>query len=87
MRLPDIYLEAGLSTGVASALADAPLPWIRTVAGLPYFVTEHGDAWHPIGQNDAIAWPELTGLFRRRDLAAVERHLLWLKESGSTACA
>ena len=82
MRLPDIYFETGLSTGVASTLARAPLPWVRTVAGLPYFVTENGDAWQPIGQNDAISWPELNGLFRRRDLATVERHLLWLKESG-----
>src|SRR6185312_9536778 len=46
--------------------------------------TESGAAWTPIGQNDAIAWPELAGLFRGRDVAAVERHLWGLKESGVT---
>ncbi len=37
-----------------------------------------------MGQNDAITWPELSGLYRRRDLAAVERHLHWLAEHGVT---
>jgi mannan endo-1,4-beta-mannosidase len=60
------------------------LDWIETRPGLPYFVTEHGAAWTPIGQNDAISWPELNGLFRRRDLAGVERHLRWLRDSGVT---
>jgi mannan endo-1,4-beta-mannosidase len=60
----------------------ASLPWIR-VAG-SYFATEEGDPWTPIGQNDAISWPELNGLFLRRDVAAVEAHLRWLKESGVT---
>jgi mannan endo-1,4-beta-mannosidase len=62
----------------------ASLPWIETRPGLPYFVTEHGEPWMPIGQNDAISWPELNGLFRRRDLAGVERHLRWLKAHGVT---
>ncbi len=60
------------------------MPWIETRSGLPYFVTERGEAWTPIGQNDAVSWPELNGLFRRRDLAGVERHLRWLKASGVT---
>jgi mannan endo-1,4-beta-mannosidase len=51
---------------------------------LPYFVTEGGEAWTPIGHNDAITWPDLAGLFRRRDLAAVERHLWSLKAQGVT---
>jgi len=50
----------------------------------PYFVDEQGGPWHPIGQNDAISWPELEPLFRRRDLAAVERHLVWLRDNGVT---
>ncbi|MEW5927196.1 MAG: hypothetical protein AB1941_06920 [Gemmatimonadota bacterium] len=62
----------------------APLPWISVAPGAPYFVTEHGEAWTPVGQNDAITWPELAGLFRRRDLAGVEAHLRWLKENGVT---
>ena len=50
----------------------------------PYFVDESGAAWTPIGQNDAIPWTELSGLIRRRDLAAVERHLAWLRAHGVT---
>jgi len=58
------------------------LPWIERRPGLPYFVTARGEAWTPIGHNDAISWPELAGLFRRRDLAGVRRHLLWLRAHG-----
>lgn len=61
-----------------------PLSWIRVAAGAPYFETEEGEPWTPIGQNDAVTWPELAGLFRRRDLAGVEAHLRWLRESGVT---
>jgi mannan endo-1,4-beta-mannosidase len=61
-----------------------PLPWIETRPGLPYFVTERSESWTPIGQNDAISWPELNGLFRRRDLASVESHLRWIKAHGVT---
>jgi len=73
--------------------ADAPAPqtrpataleWIETRPGLPYFVTESGTAWHPVGDNNAINWPELNGLFRRRDLPDVEAFLRMLKASGIT---
>jgi mannan endo-1,4-beta-mannosidase len=68
-----------------ASLAEPSHPaWIETRPGIPYFVTEHGEPWTPIGQNDAISWPELNGLFRRRDLAGVERHLRWLKAHGVT---
>ena len=60
------------------------LPWIGVAPGAPYFVDESGAAWHPIGQNDAITWPELAPLFRRRDLPAVARHLRWLRDHGVT---
>ena len=83
MRLPDTRIEA-IETSEALASGPGPPPWIEAVPGLPYFMTERGEAWHPIGQNDAIAWTELNGLFRRRDLAGVERNLLWLKASGVT---
>ncbi|WP_445190765.1 hypothetical protein ACT009_09010 [Sphingomonas sp. Tas61C01] len=52
--------------------------------GLPYFTTVAGEPWTPIGHNDAITWPELAALFRRRDLPAVERHLEWLRAHGVT---
>ncbi len=60
------------------------LPWIAVAPGAPYFIDEDGADWTPIGQNDAISWPELAPLFRRRDLPAVERHLAWLVEHGVT---
>jgi mannan endo-1,4-beta-mannosidase len=60
------------------------LPWIETRKGHPYFFTEHGEAWTPVGHNDAITWPELAGLFRRRDVEGVERHLRSLKAAGIT---
>lgn len=69
----------------ASLREDAsPLPWIEVAPAAPYFVTEDGAAWTPIGQNDAISWREFAGLVRRRDLDAVDRHLSWLRESGVT---
>ena len=60
------------------------LPWVRVAEAAPYFVTENGTAWTPIGANDAIDWPELGPLFRRRDPAAVERHLVILRDHGVT---
>jgi mannan endo-1,4-beta-mannosidase len=66
------------------ATSTTTLPRIRRHAGSPYFATEHGAAWTPIGHNDAVTWPELMPLFRRRDLPAVERHLVWLKDHGVT---
>ncbi|WP_294391427.1 hypothetical protein [uncultured Sphingomonas sp.] len=64
----------------------AALPLSRIVVrpGDPYFTTEQGASWTPIGHNDAVTWPELAPLFRRRDMAAVERHLLWLRDHGVT---
>ncbi len=62
----------------------APLPWIGVSRASPYFVDETGLPWHPIGQNDAISWIELDPLFRRRDVAAVDRHLAHLKAHGVT---
>ena len=60
------------------------LPWISVAPDAPYFIDESGAPWTPIGQNDAISWVELNGLFRRRDLPGVERHLGWLVEHGVT---
>jgi hypothetical protein len=62
----------------------APLSWITVAAGSSYFVDTDGRAWTPIGHNDAISWPHLNGLFRRRDLGAAERHLRALADQGVT---
>jgi mannan endo-1,4-beta-mannosidase len=61
-----------------------PLPWITVSQGSSYFVDTEGNAWTPIGHNDAISWPELAGLFRRRDLEAVEQNLRSLVDQGVT---
>jgi len=60
------------------------IPWIEVAKGAPYFITEDGKDWAPIGQNDAITWPDLQGIFRRKDMASVERYLQTLKEHGVT---
>lgn len=60
------------------------LSWITVAPAAPYFLTEDGQQWTPIGQNDAITWPDLAGLFQRRDLVAVEGHLAWLAAHGVT---
>lgn len=67
-----------------SAPATNALPWIQVAPGAPYFQTESGAAWHPIGANEAISWAELDGLFRRRDLPAVDRYLADLARQGVT---
>ena len=61
-----------------------PLCWITAKPGIPYFQTETGQPWHPIGQNDAISWHQLNPLFRRRDLPAVEAYLQHLADHGVT---
>ena len=67
-----------------AAVAGGCMPWIESRAGLPYFITAGGEPWTPIGHNDAISWPELAGLFRRRDVGAVRQHLLHLRAHGVT---
>ncbi len=57
---------------------------IRLAPNAPYFVMDGARPWTPIGHNDAITWPHLAPLFRRRDPAAVERHLLDLRAHGVT---
>lgn len=60
------------------------MPWIEVTPGAPYFVTDRGDDWTPIGQNDAITWPELKGLFRRKDIATADAYLEMLAKHGVT---
>jgi hypothetical protein len=68
----------------AASPGPAGLPWITVAPDAPYFVTEDGAPWTPIGQNDAISWVEFKGLFRRRDLPAIDSYLRWLKANGVT---
>ncbi len=60
-------------------------PWITLAPdGAPYFVTETCENWTPIGQNDAVNWPDLNNLFNRKDVQQVENYLIWLKAHGVT---
>ena len=60
------------------------LPPIRVAPGGRYFETTNGDPFLLIGPNDAISWPGLAGLYRRRDLAAVDAYLQDLARCGVT---
>ncbi|MEJ7738768.1 MAG: hypothetical protein WKF97_15190 [Chitinophagaceae bacterium] len=60
------------------------LEWIQTLHGIPYFFTEQGKDWIPIGQNDAITWPELAGLFLRKDPGRVDAYFKMLVGHGVT---
>jgi len=59
------------------------LPWIRRTPGLPYFETGTGAPWTPIGQNDALPWPELRPILNG-DTATTAHHLASLRNSGVT---
>ena len=65
-------------------VAGADTPWVRVAAGAPYFVTEDGAPWTPLGYNDSINWEDLRPLYNRRDLGSVERHLRYVKNNGGT---
>lgn len=68
----------------AGATSTGGLQWIERRPGVPYFLCADGAAWTPVGHNDAVDWPELAGLYRRRDVPSVRRHLKWLKAHGVT---
>lgn len=57
--------------------------WVQRAPGVPYFRTEDGAAWTPIGHNDSISWVEWRGLWNG-DTAHVVQHLNWLKSHGVT---
>jgi hypothetical protein len=62
----------------------SPLPWIHINRNSPYFITDVGETWTPIGQNDAVTWPDLRGLYRRKDLPSAERYIKMLAAHGVT---
>ncbi len=69
-------------------MGDGPgLPPLRVAPGGRYFETGAGAHAAPfffIGQNDAVTWPGLAGLYRRRDVPAAEAYLSELADSGVT---
>jgi mannan endo-1,4-beta-mannosidase len=60
------------------------LPWIKVPPGVPYFMTEDGNSWTPVGHNDAITWPGLAGLYRRKNIAEADTYLKNLAANGVT---
>ena len=77
-----MYLPTADNPLLATQIRTRSMPWIQVAEGAPYFVDEDGAPFTPIGQNDAISWPDLQGLFRGKDMAAVEGHLRWIKAHG-----
>jgi mannan endo-1,4-beta-mannosidase len=45
---------------------------------------ENGESWTPIGQNDAITWPDLQGAFLERDIKSVSNYFSMLESKGVT---
>jgi len=66
------------------------LPWVAVPKArpgaevAPYFELETGAAFTPIGQNDAITWPEFTGLFRRKNTKPAEDYIRFLSDHSVT---
>ena len=54
------------------------MEWVRVERGTPHFQLESGTAWTPVGQNDAIAWADPWGLYRRSDREAARRYIRML---------
>jgi len=50
----------------------------------PYFELDTGATFTPIGQNDAITWPEFTGLFRRKNTKPAEEYIRSLSDHSVT---
>ena len=61
-----------------------PLSPIRVAPGGRYFETFDGDPFLFFGPNDAISWPGLAGLYRRRDMAGADAYLETLARNGVT---
>src|SRR5690349_16570044 len=51
-------------TAPAVDRSPAPLPWVQVARDAPYFVTDDGVAWMPVGHNDALAWPPFVCLLK-----------------------
>lgn len=65
-------------------LPQSRLPWIETAKKAPYFVTDTGIDWTPVGQNDALTWPDLQGAFLQKDLASADAYFRMLAAHGVT---
>ncbi len=68
--------------GIQPASSAVPLSWVHGVPGVPYFVTDAGQAWTPIGHNEALTWPHLRGLGANPEKVAA--HFALLRAHGVT---
>ncbi len=82
--LPALHPLSDSGIEARSATAGKGLPWIGVAPDAPYFVTDGGANWTPIGQNDALTWPDLSGAYKRKDLAGVDRYFAMLAAHGVT---
>jgi mannan endo-1,4-beta-mannosidase len=84
--LPALHPLPGVGTESRAATAPAgkSLPWISVAPDAPYFVNDQGENWTPIGQNDALTWPDLLGAYKRKDPASVDRYFAMLSAHGVT---
>lgn len=60
------------------------MPWVKVALQGRYFMTEAGEPFLIIGQNDAVKWPDLWQLHREYDLPATEGYIRSLSEHGVT---
>lgn len=58
------------------------LPWVHVAPRAPYFCTDDGAPWTPIGHNDAITWPPLVAVLQRPEEA--DAYFRMLHEHGVT---
>ncbi|MEO6550285.1 MAG: hypothetical protein ABIN94_19935 [Ferruginibacter sp.] len=60
------------------------MQWVQVAKNAPYFIMDDGNSWTPVGQNDAITWPELKGIFSGKDIATAETYFQLLVDNGVT---
>ncbi len=77
-------LDRSRASAAGAKLSAPRLAWIEVARDAPYFVTADGRDWTPVGQNDAVSWEGLSGLYRRRDPMAARRYLERLADHGVT---
>lgn len=80
----DFETHTGIDKGKSVTKAGASMPWIKVAEDVPYFITDNGDHWMPIGHNDAITWPDLAGIFQRKNIAAADSYFRTLTSNGIT---
>ncbi|MES2732424.1 MAG: hypothetical protein V4714_11765 [Bacteroidota bacterium] len=84
VTFPNRLFPSNQSKSQAVPIHPFSLPWIQVAPHAPYFLTDQGENWTPIGQNDAITWPDLAGLFRRKDVNSVDQYFSTLVSHGVT---